>query len=136
MSTVETYLFFDDNCAEAMQFYKETLGGELRLLKTSEAPPGQSPPGTENKIMHARLESGSNALMASDWLAPEPYPGKTGFYVSLTYATVDEARTIFDKLSAGGKVDLPLQETFWSKGFGMLVDRFGTPWMISVEQAS
>jgi PhnB protein len=79
--------------------------------------------------MHARLMIDGRALMASD--QPPEYPAQTmgGFAVSLRYPSADEARRIFDLLSAGGKVTMPVQKTFWAAAFGMLVDRFGTPWM-------
>jgi PhnB protein len=96
MKTIETYLFFDGNCAEAMRFYERTLAGKLSLMTAKEAPPdAPMPPGSGDRIMHSRLEADGAVLMASDWLAPAPF-GKT----------------------------------FYSDGFGMLVDRFGTPWMV------
>jgi PhnB protein len=74
--------------------------------------------------------------MASDWMDTTPFEGMHGFSVSLAYPTVDEAQRIFDALAEGGTVKMPFSETFWTKGFGMLVDRFGTPWMVSGPAAS
>lgn len=133
MDQLETYLFFDGNCAEAMRFYERTLGGKLEAMMThAEAPPeAKSPPGNANRIMHASLLVDGRRLMASDAMAGEPYAGMKGFYLSLVYPTVEEGKRVFDALSNGGKVNMPLDKTFWVESFGMLVDRFGTPWMVS-----
>jgi len=138
MPEISAYLFFDGNCAEAMRFYERTLGGKLTLMTHAEAPPAaQAPPGNADRIMHARLVlDGGGALMASDEMAGHAYAGMKEFKLSLTYPTVAEAQPVFDALAEGGQVNLPLQKTFWSEGFGMLVDRFGTPWMVNVGTAS
>jgi PhnB protein len=132
MSDVNAYLFFDGNCAEAMRFYQSTLGGELHIMTHADAPDkDQIPPGAENRVMHARLLLDGRPLMASDWMPGQPYDGMKGFYLSLVYPTTAEAQRIFDALSEGGRVNMPMQQTFWVEAFGMLVDRFGTPWMIN-----
>jgi PhnB protein len=69
--------------------------------------------------------------MGSDAMPGQPYGGMKGFSLSLAYPTVAEAKKVFDALSAGGNVTMPFDKTFWSEGFGMLVDRFGAPWMVS-----
>lgn len=130
MNKTETYLFFNGNCAEAMTFYESALGGTLRLVPVKDAPPDSRPPGDENRIMHARLDAGGASLMASDWLSPDPFPGKNGFSLTLTAPTAAEAEGLFDKLADGGRVTAPFEKTFYADGFGMLVDRFGTPWMV------
>lgn len=134
MIKLETYLFFDGNCAEAMQFYERALGGTLRLVKASEAPGG--PPDAGNLIMHAHLEAGGAVILASDWMESSPYPGKSGFSVTLEAATTAEGKKLFDNLAEGAKVNMPYGKTFFSDGFGMLVDRFGTPWMVMSEENS
>jgi PhnB protein len=133
MDQMETYLFFDGNCAEAMRVYERTLGGKIEMMMThAEAPPeAKSPPGNSNRIMHASLVVGDRRLMASDAMAGEPYAGMKGFYISLVYPAVAEAKRVFDALANGGKVNMPMAPTFWVESFGMLVDRFGTPWMVS-----
>jgi PhnB protein len=73
-------------------------------------------------------------LMASDDMPGRPYQGMHGFSISLSYPTAAEGKRMFDALAAGGQVNMPYQKTFWAEGFGMLVDRFGVPWMISAEQ--
>ena len=128
MKKLETYLFFNGNCGEAMQFYERVLGGELRLVEAKETPGGSG-----EQIMHARLEAGGAVLMASDWQAPAPDERMGGFSVTLSTATAAEAKSLFDGLAEGGKVTMPFGETFYSDGFGMLVDRFGTPWMVMSE---
>src|SRR3546814_115177 len=74
-------------------------------------------------------------LLASDSMAGEPYAGMRNFSLSLNYPTVTKAKKIFDALADGGEIRMPFGKTFWSAGFGMLVDRYGTPWMVSGEQA-
>ena len=134
MKRLDAYLFFDGNCAEAMRFYQQALGGELRMLQAKEAPdPSIFGAGNGEKIMHAKLESGEAIIMASDWLAPDRYPGMGGFSVTLLTPTVDEAKSAFDKLAEGGRVNAPFGKTFYSDGFGMLTDRFGTPWMVMAD---
>src|SRR5260370_9244781 len=132
MPKLDTYLFFNGNCAEAMKFYEKTLGGKLDMMKEKDAPKtAQGPQGKSDKILHARLAFDGGVLMASDWLTPQAYPGMGGFSVSLTYTKIDEAKRIYDALSKGGKVGMPMDKTFWVEAFGMIVDRFRTSWMIS-----
>ncbi|HEV8432168.1 MAG TPA: VOC family protein [Thermoanaerobaculia bacterium] len=135
MIEVNAYIFFKGNCAEAMRFYEKTLGGKLRLLTGKDMPESNVPPQMADAIMHGRLDLDNGGFfMASDWMSPDPYPGMSGFRVSLSYPTVAEANRIFDALADGGSVQLPFQKTFWSPGFGMLTDRFGTPWMVGSEE--
>ena len=90
-----------------------------------------TPPEHADRILHARLVIDGRYLMASDCMVGQPYEGMKGFSLSLIYPTDAEARRIFDALAEGGQVTMPMQETFWAKAFGMLVDRFGTPWMVN-----
>lgn len=134
MSTPNAYLVFDGDCADAMRFYEHALGGKLELLMTHAESPmaGQTRPEDADKIMHARLAlPGGGFLMGSDAAIQGPYNGKHGFALSLIYATVAEARQVFEKLAEGGKISMPLDKTFWAETFGMVTDRFGTPWMIN-----
>jgi PhnB protein len=136
MSQIATYLFFDGTCAQAMQFYERTLGGQLEVMMTNAQAPGaeQMPAQSADRILHARLNIDGRLLMASDSMVGQPYAGMHGFHMSLVYPTVAEAQRIFDALAEGGQVHMPFQATFWAKGFGMLVDRYGTPWMVNGEQ--
>jgi PhnB protein len=134
MPQLNPYLTFDGNCAEAMRFYERTLGGKLSLMTHAESPMAdQTPPGSADRIMHARLLLDGGTLMASDAMAGPDYQGMKGFSLSLGYSQVDEAKRVFDALAEGGRVTMPFQKTFWAEGFGMLVDRFGMSWMINVE---
>jgi PhnB protein len=137
MAELDAYLFFDGNCADAMRFYEQTLGGTMEgqgIMTYGQQPgaPAMSPEQAD-RVMHASLLLGGRRLMASDTPpGSHPHEGMKGFSLSLSYAGVDEARRTFDALAAGGQVTMPFAETFWTKGFGMLVDRFGTPWMVNV----
>ncbi len=135
MNPLDPYLFFEGDCAEAMRFYGEVLGGKPELMREDQAPGAKPPvPGKKPLILHARLPVQGGTLLASDWMADRPYEPKQGFYVSLSCASVAEARRVFDAFAEGGKVNLAFDKTFWSEGFGMVVDRFGTPWMVSGPQ--
>ena len=138
MLQLDAYLFFDGNCADAMRFYERTLGGKLDLMTHGESPMAvQTPPGSANRIMHARLElDGGRLLMASDAMVGHPYEGMKGFSLSLIYPKVAEAERMFAALAEGGHVIMPIAKTFWAESFGMLVDRFGTPWMVNGGMAS
>ena len=138
MPLLDAYLFFDGNCAEAMRFYERTLGGKIDMMMTyGEAPTAaETPPGAAGRIMHASLMLDGRRLMASDAMLGQPYDAMKGFSLSLNFKTADEAKPIFEALAAGGRVTMPLQKTFWSEAFGMLVDRFGTPWMFNTDPAA
>ena len=134
MATIDPYLTFDGTCAEAMRFYEKTLGAKLEAMMTwAEMPDAKSLPGAADRIMHASLTlEGGRALMAADSMPGQPHSPMSGFHLSLGYPSVAAAQKVFDAMSAGGQVTMPLQKTFWTEGFGMLVDRFGTPWMFNV----
>jgi PhnB protein len=135
MPKLDSYLFFDGNCADAMRFYERVTGGKLiMMMKYSETPPGppeqRCPPGSEDRIMHAALDIGGRTLMASD--TPQGmFKPMQGFAQSLTFDSPEEAKRSFDLLADGGAVTMPFAPTFFSKGFGMVTDRFGTPWMVN-----
>jgi PhnB protein len=133
---IESYLFFNGRCEEAIEFYKRALGAEVLMLMRNKdspepPPPGTMPPGSENKVMHATLRIGTSNLMLSDGYC-DGKPAFTGFSLSLDAATEAEAERLFGALSDGGTVQVPLAKTFWSPKFGMLTDRFGVGWMVSV----
>jgi PhnB protein len=130
------YLVFDGTCADAMRFYERALEAKLEVLMTN----GQSPiaehcaPGTADHILHARLAlPGGGVLMAGDSQGGAGYEGIKGVSLALNYDSVREAERAFAALSEGGRVTMPMQPTFWAKTWGMLVDRFGTPWMVNGE---
>lgn len=133
---IQPYLFFNGSCEEAVEFYRKALGAEVEMMmrfKDSPEPhqPGMVPPGFENKIMHASFRIGETTVMASDGCSA----GKAnfdGFSLSLSVATEADADRAFAALADGGQVRMPLAKTFWSPRFGMLQDRFGIGWMITV----
>ena len=130
---VEPYLFFSGCCEEALNFYVRALGAEVTvLMRCKEAPePMPVPPDWGDKVMHASLRIGDSTLMASDGC-----PGGApfgGFSLSLAAPTPEQAEAWFAALGEGGKVDMPLQQTFWARAFGMLTDRFGVSWMVNCE---
>ena len=132
---VQSYLFFDGRCEEAIEFYRKTLGAQVdKLLHYKDSPePGDPnmPPGSENKVMHASFRIGETSLMASDGRCAGK-PTFQGFSLTITAANEAEADRLFAALSDGGQVQMPLTETFFSPRFGMLADRFGVSWMILV----
>jgi PhnB protein len=130
---VQPYLSFDGRCEEAIEFYKQALGAEVNMLmRFSDSPePTMSPPGGENKIMHANLRIGNSIVLASDGRCTGE-PSFQGISLSLTVATEDEADRLFAALSEGGQVRMPLTKTFFSARFGLVADRFGVSWMIYV----
>ena len=133
---VEPYLFFNGHCEEAIEFYKKSLGAEVTMLmrfkdSPEPHPPGTVPPGAENNVMHASFRIGDTTVMASDGCST----GQTNFQgitLSLAVANEAEAERKFTALADGGKVQMPLAKTFWSPRFGMVTDRFGVAWMVSV----
>ncbi len=133
---LEPYLFFSGHCEEALAFYRTVLGAEvtymMRYSDSPEAtPPGMLAPGFENKVMHATFTIGGNTLMASDGC--DDKTNFSGFKLSLSLPTQAETERAFNLLAEGGSIQMPLAKTFWSPSFGMLTDRFGLGWMVSVE---
>ena len=130
------YLGFNGNCAEAMRFYEDVLEGKLEILMSGADSPmaAQIPKEFAHRILHARLAlKGGGYLYGGDAPTQMPFQGIHGVSITLNYDSVAEAQKIFDKLAAGGKVTMAMQPTFWAKSFGMLVDKFGTPWMVNGE---
>jgi len=130
---VQPYLFFDGRCEEAIEFYRSKIGAQVEMLmRFKESPePAQNPPGSENKVMHASLRVGETTLMASDGRCMGQ-PSFQGFALSLTPAGDTEAERLFNVLSEGGQVQMPLGKTFFASSFGMVADRFGVSWMVYV----
>ncbi|HEX7964193.1 MAG TPA: VOC family protein [Gammaproteobacteria bacterium] len=132
MNPINPYIFFDGDCADALRFYERVLKGKIGMLMREDEMPGAKPlSGRKPRIMHARLEAAGGILLASDWMAERPFERKQGFYVSVEFPAKEEAQRVFEALAEGGQVNLPFADTFWSQGFGMLVDKYGTPWMIN-----
>jgi len=127
-----TYLSFDGNCAEAFRFYEKVLGGKLETLMTFADSPmaGQVGPDWQNRVLHAYLAVDGGAIMGGD-APPGLYAKPAGFCANIQVDSVEEAERIFNALAEGGQITLPLQQSFWAARFGMLVDRFGVPWMVN-----
>ena len=134
---IQPYLFFEGRCQEALDFYQEVLDAEvlyaMRFGESPEPPPeGTLPPGFEDKIMHANVRVGETVFMASDGTCGATESGFRGFSLSISVPDEVTAERIFEALADGGKVELPLDSTFWSPCFGMLTDRFGVGWMVGI----
>jgi PhnB protein len=131
---VQPYLFFDGRCDEAIEFYQKTLGAEVgMLMRWKDAPDKSMATATnENKVMHASLKIGETRVMASDG-RNSGKPKFEGFALSLNAKDEADADRLFNELSAGGSVTMPMSKTFFSPRFGMCADKFGVGWMILVE---
>src|SRR5512143_1012529 len=136
MTQAIPYLAFNGNCADAMRFYENALDGKLEVLMSGAESPmaEQMPKEFADRIMHARLVlPGGGVLYAGDAPANMPYEGIKGVSITLNYDTAAQAGKVFDELAAGGTVTMAMQPAFWAKAWGMLVDRFGTPWIVNGE---
>ena len=131
------YLNFKGTCEEAFKFYEKTLGGRIEAMFAHEGTPAAEhvPADWRNKIMHARLVVGDAVLMGSD-TPPDHFEAMKGMYVTIQLHDPGEAERIYHALAEGGTVIMPIDETFWAVRFGMLVDRYGTPWMVNCEKAA
>jgi|SRR5580704_2981811 PhnB protein len=125
------YLNFNGDCEEAFRFYEKTFGAKIEAMGRFEGSPaaGQVPADWRKKIIHAWLMVGNTMILASD-APPERYEQPKGMNVSLSVDTPGEAEQIFADLSEKGSVRMPMAQTFFARRFGMVVDRFGIPWMV------
>jgi PhnB protein len=128
------YLMFNGNCEAAFKFYEQCFGGKIVTMMThKEAPSAEQVPAEwHDKIMHVCLDLGDRFLMGSD-SPPEYFEPPQGFYVQLSIDEPTEAERVFQALAENGTVKMPFEQTFWAFRFGMLVDQFGTPWMVNCE---
>jgi PhnB protein len=129
---LSVHLNFDGQCAAAFRQYQRLFGGKLATLMTyGESPMADKVPVEwRDRIVHATLQLDGMELMGAD-VAPESYAAPQGFAVVLNVDGVERARELFGALAEGGTLRLPFQKTFWSAGYGLLVDRFGVPWEIN-----
>lgn len=132
-----TYLNFNGNCEEALRFYEQFLGGRIECLIRYEGTPAATCAGSldAKKILHGRLRVNGQTLMGSD-CPPERYQQPHGFSMNLSVDSPAEAERAYATLSEGGKVGMPLEETFFAERFGMVFDRFGIPWMVNCVKAA
>ena len=133
---LNAYVLFNGQCEAAFKFYERCLGGKIVAMVKHAGTPAEkdTPPEWHDKILHACLVVGDSKLMASD-APPKHQEGMQGFSVNIALNDPAEAERIFHALAEGGKVRMPIQQTFWAVRFGMLVDQFGLPWMVNCEQA-
>lgn len=135
---IQPYVFFEGRCEEAIEFYKKALGAEvlvmLRFKDSPVPPPPGLPPGSDNKIMHSQLRIGQTVLMLGDGRCSGKPAGFQGFGLSLSLANEAEVDKAFKALADGGQMQMPLEKTFFSPRFGMVIDRFGVMWMVLVQE--
>ena len=126
------HLDFNGKCQEAFEYYSQHLGGKIgTLLQFKDSPASSSVPDKwQFKVVHANIKIAGIELAGAD-LLPEQYEKPRGFYILLVVPTEEEANAIFNNLCMGGEIILSLQKTFWSKCYGIVVDRFGVPWKIN-----
>lgn len=134
---LDCYLNFDGRAEEALNFYAQCLGGKVSALMRYEGSPMDNkelPAAWKQKVMHGTVEADGAQIMASDMPPGMGSASYKGFAVSVWVKDgVDQARKVFDALAAGGRVTMPFAPPFWGGHFGMLVDKFGVPWMVSCE---
>lgn len=130
---VSPYIIFNGNCSEALEFYVAALGAEVLYSgKYGDSPMSQ--PGIEDKIIHATIKVGDSHIMMADDVRPEAAAAGGNISLAIGLNDTGSAASIFDKLSAGGNVTMPMQKTFWAESFGMLTDKFGVSWMINCDK--
>ena len=129
---INTYFSFNGQCQAAFEYYEKCLGGSITMMMTYGDSPmaAQTSPGQFGKILHATFTVGDQVLSGTD-APPEHYQKPQGFTVLLSVEDPSEADRIFSALAENGAVQMHIEETFWARRFGMLVDQFGTPWMLN-----
>lgn len=132
MLQLNPYLTFNGNCAEAMNFYKECLGGELTLQKVGDSPMAAHMPNKKDSVMHSALKSGNMVLMASDMMLKGEFKQGNSVTLTISGGTPEEIKELFAKLAVGGKIGQPLQEAFFGL-YGDLTDKFGVMWAFQAE---
>ena len=135
---LNTYLNFNGDCEAAFRHYVQRLGGKIvALMKFGDGPmAAQTPAQDHGKVMHARYEVDGSTLMGTDCTSDYPYQPIKCAYVVINLDDADKAERVFNALADGGKVEMPLQQTFWAHRYGITVDRFGVPWMVNCEKAA
>ena len=126
------YLNFNGNTKEALEFYHQVLGGELRLQTFGETPGMPVPPGYEDKIIHGHLQADDLVIMASEGRPGEQVSFGDNVHLSLQGADEAKLSGIFNSLSEGGKVTMPLAKQFWGDTFGSFTDKFGVHWQVNI----
>lgn len=131
MTQLNPYLHFSGNCREAMTFYRDCLGGDLKLMTIGESPlAGQMAPDAQNDVLHAHLCNGDRTLLGSDMRKTEQLASDGAVSLLINCADEAELGDLFAKLSAGGAVTCPVGPQFWGATFGSLTDKFGINWLL------
>ncbi len=128
------YLGFNGNCEEAINFYKEVFDGEILQLGRYGESPMETSDELKDKIMHARLQFGDTLIMFSDMMGEKEAEACSMISLSIDCESIDQLEKVFCKMSAGGKVTMPLQDQFWGARFGMVTDKYGIHWMFNCEK--
>jgi PhnB protein len=125
---------FDGQCRAAFTRYHQLLGGDLRMLSFGDSPMAAEVESKwHDRIVHVTLQVGDFELAGADVL-PQDYATPQGFSVLLSFEDSERGERVFNELAIGGEIRFPFQPTFWSSGFGVLVDEFGVPWEVSCSQ--
>jgi len=129
---VNPYLHYNGNCEEALNFYVKAIGAKIDVIMHVEGSPAaeQMPPSMAKKVLHGQISVDGEVIMASD-APPDYFEKMQGMSVALQIKDPADGAKVFAALSEGGTIKMPFGATFWSKGFGMCVDKFGAPWMIN-----
>jgi PhnB protein len=136
MAAVNPYLTFNNNCAEAFDFYKSAFGTEfLTRMLFSDIPDSKYDAKEGNKVMHVALPIGQGTILMGSDSPAEFGPLREGdnLSIAISAASEEEAKKLFDSLSAGGKVTMPLEKAFWGALFGMFTDKYGVQWMVNYD---
>jgi PhnB protein len=130
-----TYLNYGGNCREAFRFYEQHLGGKITMMMTHGEQPNSAnvPTDWKDAILHARINIGDTVLMGAD-IPPGRFQPMRSAYLTLILTSNEEAERVYDLLSNGGEIFMPMEETFFAFRFAMLRDRFGTSWMLLHER--
>lgn len=126
------YLVFNGNAEEALELYRDAIGGDVEILRVAGSPAAEHfPSDWGNKVLHGLLRSPAGTVMVSDATGENAGNPADNVSIAIHVESESQADAVFAKLVDGGKVTMPLEKTFWSSKFGMLIDKFGTKWMVN-----
>ncbi|MFY8022158.1 MAG: VOC family protein [Bacteroidia bacterium] len=130
---IKPYITFNGNAEEALNFYAACFNAEILGINRYETAPMDLPAGYENKVLHAELKIGEQSILCCDTMPGNTFTEGNNFSLSIDYPQIMELEVLFAKLAAGGKIEMPLQDTFWGARFGILQDKFGIRWMLNCD---
>lgn len=135
MKELVPYIAFSGNCEEALNFYKDVFGGKIMMImRYSDGPAEYQNESNRNNIMHSEIDCGGFTFMAADEMRPKEEWSGSRVSLSINFHSPEEQKSVYDKLSSGGKITMPLQDTFWGATFGILIDRYGICWMCNYDR--